>query len=410
MTSTDPPDIRERIAKNDLIAQSGVSAADIDRFVATGLIGGPDREGSYDRGHITRLRFLAALKTSGIPLDQLTAAVAEGRLSLDLVGTAVADPPSLAPMTVAEACAANGVTLEDFRREMLASGAAASPADEPIREDDLELMRICRDARNLGVPTEAILGVQRGIAIGMRQIVETQREFYPRYVEEPMIAKGMSYMEALAAAAETRIALQRMAYRVVFLLQRRFIEQLVYDNLVVRFEETLEAGADSHARKPRPHTVCFVDLSGFTERTERLGDDDAARLATSLVEIAQNCVANHHGSLVKALGDGAMLHFGRADDAVRCALSIIASARVANLPPARAGISTGAMIIKDGDYYGRAVNRAARLVGVAKPEQVLVTAETVAAVPKRAFHFDDLGAMSLKGIQAAVHAYAATAE
>ena len=68
------------------------------------------------------------------------------------------------------------------------------------------------------------------------------------------------------------------------------------------------------------------------------------------------------------------------------------------------------MIIKDGDYFGRAVDRAARLIGVAKPEQVLVTAETVTAVPKRAFHFEDFGTVSLKGIEAAVHAYSATAD
>jgi adenylate cyclase len=78
------------------------------------------------------------------------------------------------------------------------------------------------------------------------------------------------------------------------------------------------------------------------------------------------------------------------------------------LPPAHAGIAVGPVIFQDGDYYGRTVNLAARLSGVAEPGQTVVDAEVVRlAGGHDDIGFRSLGKVSLKGIASPVEVYEA---
>ena len=406
-----PGEIRPpRIGVADLAVQSGVQADEIEAFVARGLIGEPDGDGAYGAGNVTRLRLIKAVLQSGIPMDKLAEAVAEGRLSFDFAGSVVADPVRLAAMTVNQACADAGVSREELHKLMLALGMATPAGDAPIREDDLEILTIFATARNFGLPDQVILGALRSFAISLRRMVDASRELIREHVEEPLLARGMPHQEMFAAAVRTRVALQRMAYRATFLLQRRLFEQAVYDNLIARFEEALEDSQLARGRRAARQTIGFVDLSGFTERTENLGDTQAAAIGAALVDIAQAEATLHNGQLVKPLGDGAMLHFPIADDGVRAALRIVALAREAGLPPARAGIAVGPVVTHDGDYYGRTVNRAARLLDVAGPGQVLVTGDVAEAVGNGGLRFTQLGAVRLRGVDGEVLACVAAEE
>ncbi len=85
-----------------------------------------------------------------------------------------------------------------------------------------------------------------------------------------------------------------------------------------------------------------------------------------------------------------MLLFVRPADAIRCSLGIVADVREVGLPPARAAITAGPLIVQDGDYFGRAVHRASRLLGIAAPEHVLVT-DKIAASAGNGFQFVDVG-------------------
>jgi class 3 adenylate cyclase len=112
---------------------------------------------------------------------------------------------------------------------------------------------------------------------------------------------------------------------------------------------------------------------------------------------------------VKPLGDGAMLRFAKSGDAVHGVLSVLGKVRDrGGLPPARAGVASGPLVMQDGDYYGRTVNRAARLLGVATANQVLVTAEvarTVQSDPR--LSIASLGKIRLRGVADEIEAFAA---
>jgi adenylate cyclase len=394
-----------RLSQAELAIQSGTSPEEIDRLVGLGLIGRPDADGTFDAGDVTRLRLITALRNAGLDTEQHTTAFVEQNLSVAFASEVIADPVGLTKMTVKEACAETGVPYEAFRRLMLAVGFAASEQDALMREDDLELLRIYAATTELGIPGEVMISTLRSFAISLRRLADAARGLVREYVEDPLLARGVPYREMFESVAKVRIPLQRFAFRATYLLEHRMFEQVVFSNLIARFEEALEHHRAEDPRAFSLRSICFVDLSGFTERTENRGDADAASVGMALVEIAQDQSTLHGGDLVKPLGDGAMLHFVRGLDAIRCAFAIIKVARAAGLPAARAGIAVGPVIVQDGDYYGRTVNRASRLIGVAAPEQVLVTAELVGSESMPGYRFTDLGVVKLKGVTEELHAF-----
>ena len=146
------------------------------------------------------------------------------------------------------------------------------------------------------------------------------------------------------------------------------------------------------------HAMAFMDLTAFTALTDSRGDDVAATGARSLSEILRRSVVRWQGTLVKMLGDGAMLHFEEPSAAVGCALALVEEIPKAGLPPARFGINAGPVILRDVDYYGNTVNVAARLVDYARPREVLVTPTVVEASEGYELRFEEIGPVSLKGV------------
>jgi class 3 adenylate cyclase len=133
------------------------------------------------------------------------------------------------------------------------------------------------------------------------------------------------------------------------------------------------------ARHPAP-TFVFADLVGYTALTERHGDDAAARVAHEFWrEMSALCRA-HGARQVKAMGDGAMVWAPDAARAVSLATSVVRELGTRDdLLPVRVGAHTGPAVMRGGDWYGGAVNLAARLAAAAEPNQALVSGATRAA-------------------------------
>jgi class 3 adenylate cyclase len=147
----------------------------------------------------------------------------------------------------------------------------------------------------------------------------------------------------------------------------------------------------------RDQAIAFLDLSGFTRLTEERGDEVAAELAATLADLVQDASRPHGGRPVKLLGDGVMFHFPDASAAVECALELVERAPDEGLPPAHVGVSVGPVVFRDGDYFGRTVNIAARVADRAGPHEVFVTDEVVAASAGAA-RFTPAGEFELKGV------------
>jgi class 3 adenylate cyclase len=131
---------------------------------------------------------------------------------------------------------------------------------------------------------------------------------------------------------------------------------------------------------PSAGTFVFADLAGFTALTARWGDDIAAEVATALAVAARRLADEHGGRLVKTMGDRVML---RSDDPAAAVRLGIGIAQAAPALRARVGIHGGPAVEAGGDFFGLAVNLAARLAAQAAPGEVLVSEPTWRAAGMR---------------------------
>jgi adenylate cyclase len=150
--------------------------------------------------------------------------------------------------------------------------------------------------------------------------------------------------------------------------------------------------------------ILFSDLVGFTEFNGAVGDAAALALLERQTEIVNDVIGRcSQARLVKELGDGLMLWFGSATDAVSCALAIIETIdrdRAAETFPlaVRMGAHHGPAIARGDDLVGQAVNIAARICDLAGPGELLVSDELIAACDRLTSPAQPLGAAQVKGV------------
>jgi adenylate cyclase len=121
-----------------------------------------------------------------------------------------------------------------------------------------------------------------------------------------------------------------------------------------------------------------------------------------------NAVAQPPVRLVKMIGDAAMLVSADAAANLEAATRLIeaAEAEGEEFPYLRAGLAHGQTLPRSGDYYGRPVNLASRITGVARPGSVLVDSATKDCVDGQ-FRYSFAGERRLKGIDARVKLFRA---
>jgi class 3 adenylate cyclase len=116
----------------------------------------------------------------------------------------------------------------------------------------------------------------------------------------------------------------------------------------------------------------FVDLCNFTRYTDDNGDRKAVALLAEFRAVVRAVVAGHGVRIAKWLGDGAMLVGVENEPLVEAAVHLNQVVSAQDVLPLRAGIAAGPVILFEGDdYIGNAVNLAAHLCDLAKPDQLL---------------------------------------
>jgi adenylate cyclase len=159
--------------------------------------------------------------------------------------------------------------------------------------------------------------------------------------------------------------------------------------------------------------IMSADVVGYSRL---MGSDEAgtlSRLNTLRRELIDPAIAAYAGRIVKLMGDGALVEFASAVDAVACAIDIQGQLRQhdadsSELEPIRLriGINVGDIIIEGEDILGDGVNIAARIEGVAEPGGISISEDAWRQVQgKVAANFVDAGEQSLKNIARPVRVY-----
>ena len=158
-----------------------------------------------------------------------------------------------------------------------------------------------------------------------------------------------------------------------------------------------------------PGAVAFIDVVGFTAFTERYGNQSAVEIVDRMEAVTRQTLPCD-ARLVKLLGDGALLWFGRPSSAVPSVLRIVERLGDGTpCIPTRAGVHFGHVAFRGADVLGRDVNVAARLCPLARSGEVLCSATARAATSPLDAEFESVGNVALRGIERRIDVYRAIA-
>jgi adenylate cyclase len=377
---------------------AGVTQAEVERLVDLGVLVARDGVDPFLAADVPKVRLAVACGQAGLPMDEIASAIRAGRLSFAFLEAAPYRRwAARSARTYRQVSHDTGVPLELLGSTLEAMGFARMAPDEPMREDELEIVPLLQLGLSTGILDLAWLTrIGRAYAEGLRLAANVENEAYRAQFTGPVRASGADQRTAMELASQLATGFLPLVDRALMGIYRRQQELVWTEDLVEDIENELErAGVlGPSARLP---AMSFLDLVGYTRLTEERGDAAAAALAETLAVLVGRSSREHGGVPVKWLGDGVMSWFREPAGAVLSALRLVEELPEAGLPPVHVGVAAGPVVVQGGDYFGRTVNLAARIAARAGAGQVLVGEQVVEQAPPQGVTFVELEQVQLKG-------------
>jgi adenylate cyclase len=383
------------LGAEDLALHAGVALETIESFVDAGMLLA-DESGGFSEPDIARVRLVDALVAAGLGLEELTEAVRDGRLSLAYVDLLMPEPVRMIPLPDG---AEEAARLEHEGALRLILGSERTHGD-PIREDDFAILGMVAEAIQLGAPPDRVVRIIRTITQLAARLTDLQRDWVDEVLLAPAIERTGSPIAALEETSAARLRYREIGKEITGLLMDRLVDDAIFRNLVELTEQAL-SDVGIHPTGDQ-QTIVFIDISDYTRLAEERGDTESALQASRLTEFVDTLARRHGGRLVKSLGDGAMVHVSQQGAGLSIALEAVSSAESVGLWPLHAGVNSGPMVRRDGDFFGAAVNIASRVANAAGPGQVIVTGNVVSAARGSNNNFIPLGEAHLKNVRVPV--------
>jgi class 3 adenylate cyclase len=142
--------------------------------------------------------------------------------------------------------------------------------------------------------------------------------------------------------------------------------------------------------------IVFTDVVDSTQVMDRLGDEGARTTMRSIEQLVSETATEHSGAVIKQLGDGSMLEFASASNAIEFARKIQIEMQDSQLQ-LRIGMAAGEPIREDGDVHGAVVVVASRVCDAAGSGEVMVSGGVRQLLVGKQLTFQDHGEQILKG-------------
>jgi adenylate cyclase len=370
-------------------ARAGVSPGTVTRWIKKGLV--PGYAGRWTPAAIAYVRVVARLRARGHSLEQIKRASDNGQLAVgpleDLLGGAEGT------FTLREVARESGLEQAFIERILSAMGFGSS-SSELLSEEDLEMMKYVAAVLEAGLPAVAFLQLARVYGQSIAQIAEAEVRLIHLYVHEPLMREGMPNVEI--AEQMEGLARELMPFVVPLLRysHNRLLGHFVEQDVIGHMENDL---AESSSEEGRVRVaIVFADLAGYARLTVERGDEEALAAVERFVEAVERTLPAD-ARVIKTLGDEVMVVGPDAGGLVRWATGLRAAIAPGD-PPPRIGMHYGDALYRDGDYYGREINQAARVVARAGGGEVLVTRPVVdVAAGFDSVKFERIGEVGLKG-------------
>src|SRR6266478_2862293 len=164
--------------------------------------------------------------------------------------------------------------------------------------------------------------------------------------------------------------------------------------------------AEERAQR-RLAAILAADVVAYSRLIQHDEAGTVAALKKRRSEIIEPIVSNHHGRIVKLMGDGMLIEFASAVDSVECAIQLQQAMETANagMPEERQivlriGINLGDVVVEGGDLYGDGVNIAARVEALTEPGGIFITGAAYDQTKNKVkARFEDLGSRTVKNLR-----------
>jgi len=316
-----------------------------------------------------RAALIEYLDSLGFTAEDMVEAERHGRL-FGLAGD-VLQRSGRPVYTLREAADRLGVSVEELTHAWHALGLSVSDGDQPVfSQVDIDGLAAWVALR-AAVGDEATLTLLRVLGASMARLSEAG---------STAIRLGLPDIQMEYSEDELTTA---RAYRAV----GEFIPRLAVLMDAVFRHHTISARTyfEGVVRDNSASVICgigFADLTGFTALTQRLTPTELSALLVEFAAAVNDVVLADGGRVVKFIGDEVMWVSSTPEQLVKVALDLVEhpGAQEANLQ-VRAGLGYGSVLAIGGDYFGTAVNLAARLVTAAAPGQILAAADVRDELP-----------------------------
>jgi adenylate cyclase len=293
-----------------------------------------------------------------------------------------------------------GLTVEETRLVVLNFGLPAPDPDEPYFTAAEAHVLVRFGALREFWPAQVYLQIVRVYGQALAHIAQTEINVFRLYIEPKLRSESGGPARARRAVQEAFGELLPLADPMLLGVHRRRVEHELTQAVVREAETRTPEGVLPGALEV---TFLFCDLKDFSAYADAQGDAAAADLIERLVAVVTSELG-HHGHVVKALGDGFMLSYPDPVEAVAACVRIIDAMRGGEAPGVHAGVHHGVALYREGDYFGGAVNLAARLVGLAERDELLASEAVVQATAGR-FAWESRGSQSIRGFSDPIGVY-----
>jgi adenylate cyclase len=176
-------------------------------------------------------------------------------------------------------------------------------------------------------------------------------------------------------------------------IHQRYLQHFVEQDVVGHMEVDLDDENEDLGRVRV--AIAFADLAGYTRFTEEAGEEEAFSNVERFIDAVTNTLPDD-ARIIKTIGDEVMIIGYDARALTDWAVGFQRLYR--ERPTPRIGVHYGVVLYRDGDYFGREVNLAARVVARARGGEVIVTDSVVEAIRGADWlKFDNIGTVKLKG-------------
>jgi adenylate cyclase len=364
----------------------GVAAATLRRWAQEGVI--PPYDGSWSPAAVSHARIVARLRERGHSLRDIRRASEEGRLAFGYIEELFDTGEEV--YTLEDASRQTGLEPALIERVVAALGTMPAHA-ERISADDLRLLRYVATVLDAGLPLVALLQLVRVYGKAMARVADAEARLFHLYVHEPLMRSGATGVETADEMFELTRRLLPLSSPVMDHVHQRYLQHFVEQDVVGHMESDLDGdGVDLGRMRV---AIAFADLAGYTRLTEEAGELEAVDAVERFVDSVEASLPDD-ARVIKTIGDEVMIV--GTEPAGLTAWAVEFQRLQAERSRPRIAIHYGNALYREGDYYGRDVNIAARVAARAAAGEVLVT-RSVVERSRNGVEFDRIAEVRLKG-------------